>query len=291
MSTSTRRSKIGFTLIELLVVIAIIAILAAILFPVFQKVRENARRASCQSNEKQLGLGFTQYIQDADEKFPTNPAVGALGQGWASQIYPYVKATGVYQCPDDSGGQQKNGAIISYPVSYTANLNLMRNDASSRTTDPHLGQSIAAQVAPSKTVLLCEVQGIYGPFTNTPELGGLNHVVSGVTNGGDLGRNYPFDNGFGVGGDLVTGNMGGVTTNAKIGRHTEGSDYLFLDGHVKWLRPNAVSPGSVALASDCLQSGAGTQPTDCKTSDGQAPSAGMAEGTGGPTYAATFSTQ
>jgi len=71
MNTPQNRKKAnGFTLIELLVVIAIIAILAAILFPVFQKVRENARRTSCLSNEKQIGLAFTQYIQDSDETMP-----------------------------------------------------------------------------------------------------------------------------------------------------------------------------------------------------------------------------
>src|ERR1700760_1669527 len=95
--------KKGFTLIELLVVIAIIAILAAILFPVFAKVREKARAISCLSNEKQIGLGMMQYIQDNDENFPLNnfayPTTSGDRHGmWTKQIQPYTKSVDIFKC-------------------------------------------------------------------------------------------------------------------------------------------------------------------------------------------------
>jgi len=94
----------GFTLIELLVVIAIIAILAAILFPVFARAREKARQASCQSNEKQLGLAIIMYTSDYDQKFPTNWFRSACGVTeikpyWGDVVYPYVKNDQLYTCP------------------------------------------------------------------------------------------------------------------------------------------------------------------------------------------------
>jgi len=109
-------NKKGFTLIELLVVIAIIAILAAILFPVFAKVRAQARKISCLSNAKQIGLGVMQYVQDNDETFPYSDwfnnrgcTLGAPGCGkfrsngiftYADGIYPYVKSMAAYTCPN-----------------------------------------------------------------------------------------------------------------------------------------------------------------------------------------------
>ena len=96
--------RIGFTLIELLVVIAIIAIIASILFPVFQKVRENARNASCQSNLQQIGLAIMEYTQDSDETLPTRRLAitdSTEYESWRAMISPFVKSIGVFQCPSN----------------------------------------------------------------------------------------------------------------------------------------------------------------------------------------------
>ena len=107
------REQGGFTLIELLVVIAIIAILAAILFPVFARARENARKSNCQSNLKQLGLGFQQYKQDFDETWPAQYWVSGTGWqptiGWGGELAPYLKNTGIFICPS-----RRTDTVCSY---------------------------------------------------------------------------------------------------------------------------------------------------------------------------------
>jgi len=108
-------SRRGFTLIELLVVIAIIAILAAILFPVFAKAREKARQSSCLSNVKQIGLGVLQYAQDYDEKLPnkwwwfvhtpTGYTTSTNYLTWPEVVMPYIKNDQVWQCPSKQFAQ------------------------------------------------------------------------------------------------------------------------------------------------------------------------------------------
>ena len=119
MDTLKRTARRGFTLIELLVVIAIIAILAALLFPTFAKVRDNARRASCQSNLRQISMAVMQYTQDNEEHYPVGNYVapwGYWGRGWAGEVYPYVSSAEVFRCPDDGTARPS--------VSYSFNGNL-----------------------------------------------------------------------------------------------------------------------------------------------------------------------
>ncbi|MBV9469564.1 MAG: prepilin-type N-terminal cleavage/methylation domain-containing protein, partial [Abitibacteriaceae bacterium] len=157
------RSKVlkkGFTLIELLVVIAIIAILASILFPVFAKARENARRASCQSGMKQVALGVIQYIQDNDEYFyyqsadamPVGGSVGGAAPGglpmgnpagrtYADELHPYIKSEQIWRCP--SSILNNNAAPAQIPNRVAFHLSGMLN-----------GKPLAAIAAPAMTDLM-----------------------------------------------------------------------------------------------------------------------------------------
>ena len=120
-----QNSRKAFTLIELLVVIAIISILAAILFPVFGRARENARATSCSSNLKQIGLGFAQYTQDYDGSYPIagatitwNDPTGKFS--WMQQIYPYTKSEQLYKCPSDTFSSGGTDSKYSYFMSGRA---------------------------------------------------------------------------------------------------------------------------------------------------------------------------
>lgn len=111
-----KNKSAGFTLIELLVVIAIIAILAAILFPVFARARENARRASCMSNEKQIGIAVMQYLQDYDKKYmhqheDPNPSLSTF---WYQPLQSYIKSDQVFRCPSKT--QDASGAESDYVI-------------------------------------------------------------------------------------------------------------------------------------------------------------------------------
>jgi len=235
------QSKYGFTLIELLVVIAIIAILAAILFPVFAKVREKARQTSCLSNEKQLGLGFMQYVQDNDETFTpaTNNQVGLnasppVGYGWGSRIYPYVKNVGVYHCPSD-----QSYPYYPYVVSYAFNVCLDPTNGGYFNTS-----SLSSLTSRAATVLLDEI-AYCGANVTLPTSMGQDWTES--TDGNDTKDdflNWALQ---------TTGPLGGLPYNSAIttqtGRHTDGSNFLMADGHAKWLRGSAVSPGGVPWAN------------------------------------------
>jgi prepilin-type N-terminal cleavage/methylation domain-containing protein/prepilin-type processing-associated H-X9-DG protein len=263
------RSNRGFTLIELLVVIAIIAILAAILFPVFAKAREKARQITCASNEKQLGLAIIGYTQDYDECFPAGAPGTNSGRGWGGDIYPYVKSVGAFKCPDDSTTQDKGDEGLGetdYVTSYGYNRNLGDNI--------WVGQSanqLSQLNAPSKTVMLFEITGYDAPIDDNNGSIDRNSMAGCLPDGaGDGGADY----GTGTTAHYATGYIGnptrlGGTVSSIYGaaappRHTAGSNYLLADGHVIYAIGTHVSGGPDANTPTDAQSSAqaaGTQDT------------------------------
>lgn len=240
----SRRS--AFTLIELLVVIAIIAILAAILFPVFGRARENARRSSCQSNLKQIGLGFAQYTQDYDEKLPFAQSWG-YDSTWATLIGPYSVKSGLYDssdpgglfmCPSDSVARAAGQKPISYGVPFSwGNSNMTWGTYVGTPNGYYVGRSIAELPSVATTLLVVEAPSAQRStwsndvFVSCP--GNANLATSGRNGSGYCGDNA-FNAQDGTGGD-----SGAISGLRGIPQHFDGYNYLFSDGHVKWLRPQA----------------------------------------------------
>lgn len=237
----------GFTLIELLVVIAIIAILAAILFPVFAKAREKARQTSCLSNEKQLGLGFLQYAQDYDEFYPGRTIKNTPDvPNWAYAIYPYVKSTGVYQCPDATV------PLDSYSYNYRI-TNYTYNPA----IPACIGTPLAAFVSSANTVVIFEGQEggptpYLDPATGKPRNPSTDPLAGNVAdNGWQIGKscNAPYQVG-------ISWHDPAAAQNSPQNR----LNYLAADGHVKNLTASAVSFSNGGVVAnqqppDALQSG------------------------------------
>ncbi len=151
----------GFTLIELLVVIAIIAILAAILFPVFARAREKARQSSCLSNVKQLGLGLLMYAQDYDERmayyYRYYPPGSTVLYWWGDLLQPYVKNYQILECPSGSWGYtyaRPSGLPDPLVCSYA--MPNMTIDINGVAIPGISGNSMAILVEPANTILLVD---------------------------------------------------------------------------------------------------------------------------------------
>lgn len=221
------RQDNGFTLIELLVVIAIISILAAILFPVFARARENARRASCLSNLKQIGLGVMMYVQDYDEIYPRavqkneQPMTiagiqdvsfsGERAWLWYALVYPYVKSTQIFHCPSGP-------AVGTYPTygNYGANRYML----SYHDVAP---VNMASIEAPASVYMLMDA----GAYYMDPAR------VANPSNGWYI----PGTAEFATGGSVTSS----YDADWKNGRHFNGINMAFADGHVKWLKSNIVA--------------------------------------------------
>ncbi|RYX86348.1 DUF1559 domain-containing protein [bacterium] len=237
-TSNARQHKLAFTLIELLVVIAIIAILAAILFPVFARARENARRASCQSNLKQLGLAVIQYTQDYDEKFPinynfvttSNPPTMPLG--WADAMHPYIKSEQIFQCPSEILPPPSHPAWVT-PYDRAA-YGQPNGTPPSGYTDYFMSFTVSGGIPPFAPVSLAQASNVSltimmgdstaGAGRSTTDGCGYR-VVCGATAPGlaDLTgfTTAPLPSGWVPGGAQ---------------RHLETGNYLFMDGHVKAIK-------------------------------------------------------
>jgi prepilin-type N-terminal cleavage/methylation domain-containing protein/prepilin-type processing-associated H-X9-DG protein len=234
-----RSQRSAFTLIELLVVIAIIAILAAILFPVFARARENARRTSCLSNLKQAGLSMMMYVQDYDEtypqtivKLPAGTPSSAMPDGiiwvagyifWQQIIAPYHNNFQMFWCPSSS--ITYNGASPTKPMpgngQYGANALLMPTDFVSTV-------KLASVQSAATTYAIMDWGTYTASSSNALNSGGNVYYMPGL---GDAGGSCA---------SISTSTSPKNVDDCENGRHFNGINVAFADGHAKWLKNSVV---------------------------------------------------
>lgn len=213
---SQRPPRRGFTLIELLVVIAIIAILAAILFPVFARAREAARTSNCSSNLRQISTAVLMYVQDYDEILPMANCDGlSSGQDWSIACQPYMKNTGIFRCPSQSpttgfliqqgaanpcGGGRPNLPIGFTDHRTTYGFNLVRHAGAVAQINQVSSQFMLTDSATPWAWTMLNEDGALQTNTYVPAIGYRD-------------------------------------------RHNEGANVSFMDGHVKWFRDNKIVNG------------------------------------------------
>lgn len=197
----------GFTLVEILIVLGVIALLTAILLPIFSRVRNSVRISSCASNLRQIGTAFRLYVDDHKGFHPSVNILPNPDCGWANQIYPYTRSTTVFQCPAYSYGEFRPGCPPSEPTNEAEfpfyhwdgsyNLNIFPSPTG-RFNEMRLR-------APSETILICDGRGSRGTYSNLYGGGSMNGVPLDPRDFSELGN-----------------------------RHNYGSNVAYADGHVKW---------------------------------------------------------
>lgn len=225
-SGARKRTRRGFTLIEVLVVSAILGVLLAILLPALSQARQSAHQTTCASNLRQWAMGISLYVQDHDATFPP-ASTGSYGAGsteegasWRYQVQPYIKSK-TLGCPATEGFsstfQDPETGRPFEPLGYALNHNLSEEKLAHGRTQLS-GKSEGAAEEASRVVLLLDARGgfvsCYEPDTNPLDKGGINY-------------------------DMLKRDMLGQTEGAK--RHRGGANYAFVDGHVKWYRPEALA--------------------------------------------------